>query len=821
MQGELRNARDAAIALHDAAVSRHSPNFDAAFAAAMSEAIERLERVIADVERDPLADLVEVSKTCRWLGDAWFDHGRHARRPSWERGAEAYLKAERLLAGRIAPVEQAKLDFNFGNTLRQLSEGTNVGLLEAAEARYDSAAKAFRDNHLSNFATMVSAQLGTLRPQLRLAREQAVMRENHKRIGILLDRFPTAGKVEQAEIAGEIGRTVGSLNRDGLAAASGEAVAAVTEAARSVPEMEPQLAQLKASVEGIQRVLAAARKPQGAASEATDPMIAMGPAMAALLVGRIEHEVKADAITADRAALLTQLLDDFMRTVPAADDDLRSREQKTTRMREIMARLATAMASQSRRDPPPASASQAEGVEAMLGSLQQFLLQEMVVPMRPAYEREAAREVFAQVAALRAQVRQAASQARDAEAGFAGIEEQAWRVALETHQYARRYHVTVAKPDFAMLAEQAPVRNLFVSGGEDLRAAAQRLSKQEGLHLLLDARRDDVAQERWSQLLAASVGVFDLRLPDGPTRAQAAYDLGLALALGKSCVIAVDANTPIPFDVEFAPVVLGDDAVDNTRRLRAGVYEALSAITRGGRTPQSGNTGRAALDALRRHITGSGGVSDQLSVHLRMAEANAGDAVALNRSLQNIVGSLGAGGPALLFPAWPPPTVLPATGPPRCFHVMPFSKDWSNATRGEVSETCRRQEWTYVRGDDSQVQRIVPAIWQEICLASSVVIDITGHNPNVALELGLVHALGRPYRVVVQDRDPRRHAFPSLAKVQLHAYRIEAAYRGARPSIVRQDLVAVGAQGEDNAPKTLAEIVGPFLAGVQRSRARG
>ena len=122
--------------------------------------------------------------------------------------------------------------------------------------------------------------------------------------------------------------------------------------------------------------------------------------------------------------------------------------------------------------------------------------------------------------------------------------------------------------------------------------------RRGGAAAFLQARRDDVAQERWSQLLAASVGVFDLRLPDGPVRAQAAYDLGLALALGKSCVIAVHADTPIPFDVEFAPVVLGDDA-DNARRLRAGVYEALSAVTRGGRMPQLGDAGRAALDALR------------------------------------------------------------------------------------------------------------------------------------------------------------------------------------------------------------------------------
>ena len=152
-------------------------------------------------------------------------------------------------------------------------------------------------------------------------------------------------------------------------------------------------------------------------------MTAMGPAMAALLLGRIEQEAKAGVVTAYRAALLTQLLDDFMRAVPAADDDVRTHEQKTARMREIVARLTDTMASQSRRDPRPVSKSQAERVDAMLGPLQQFLVREMAGPRRPAYETEATRELFA----------------RD-QPRFAGIEERAWRVALDTHQYARRYH---------------------------------------------------------------------------------------------------------------------------------------------------------------------------------------------------------------------------------------------------------------------------------------------------------------------------------------------------------------------------------------------
>ena len=83
-----------------------------------------------------------------------------------------------------------------------------------------------------------------------------------------------------------------------------------------------------------------------------------------------------------------------------------------------------------------------------------------------------------------------------------------------------------------------------------------------------------------------------------------------------------------------------------------------------------------------------------------------------------------------------------------------------------MAETCRRHGWGYSRGDESLVQRIIPGIWQELCRASAVIIDVTGHNPNVALELGLVHALGCPYRVVARG-NPKDYTFPSLSKVQV------------------------------------------------------
>ena len=738
MHPDLVRARDAAAQRHDVAMERHSTSFGEPFASEMQQVIADLDRIIAAAETKLLGppEPVELAKTCRFLGDAYFDHGRFSGRPSRELGVQAYRKAEALLAGVVAPVERAKLDCNFASTLSALSEGTDIALMEAAAARYERATKAFRENGLPAFERMVAGHLESLRPLLTLAR----------------DRLSSAMRT-------------GALDR--------LQVAAVAKLAQGVPGM-PTVDQLLAA-------LSTAPKTQASSGEASDPVAGLAGA----LLDCIRADAAAGVVSPDRADHLSQLLSRFIEKVPAPGDDLCTHEEKVAGMRDLMLQVADTLQAPSWRTPAPVPATRGARAAAMLDSLRDYLLGEKAMPMLPSREAEATTAMFARVEQLAGLVRDA----RDDCDRIANLEDRIWRIALDVQQHARRYHLVVASPDFAMLAEQAPAKSLFVSGNEVMRAAAVELAQRGGISLSKDARRAEVGQERWSQLLAASVAAFDMGLPDGALRAQVAYELGLALALGKPCVVVAHEGTVIPFDIEVPPVVFGADAEKNVAALQAGVDEALSAVTRGGRTPRLGDAGKAALDAMQRHISRFASPSDQLAVQLRMCQANAGDAVGLRRSLQNIVGTLGAGGPALLFPAWPPPPPAPEPYSPRCFHVTPFKREFDSA-RDELADTCRRQGWRYVRGNDSADQRIVRGIWRELCHASAVVVDITGHNVNVALELGLVHALGRPYRIVAHG-DPEPHRFPSISKVQTHGYE------------------ATG--------RSLKEVAGDFLAGVDKA----
>ena len=54
--------------------------------------------------------------------------------------------------------------------------------------------------------------------------------------------------------------------------------------------------------------------------------------------------------------------------------------------------------------------------------------------------------------------------------------------------------------------------------------------------------------------------------------------------------------------------------------------------------------------------------------------------------------------------------------------------------------------------DEVLEQRIIHAIWDDLCRAHIVLVDLSGANLNVMIELGIAHAIGRPV-LAVRRRD--------------------------------------------------------------------
>jgi len=765
MNRQLRDRRDRVAERHDAALARYPARKGDAFQRELQAVVAELTAVTTAAD-DPGSDPVEVAKIYRWLGDAYFDLGLGKDESALTRGTQAYRRAEELLADAEAPVESAKLDFNYGNTLRGLSGGFDVGLLEAAETRYERAARAFRAHNLPDLAATVDEQLRTIEPQLRLARKQAELQRGFGRLEELKVRLEGAGPAERELIARDLQELKTVRHRGGMQEALAEALDAIGEQVKRHPERfgegSGDLAALHHQVEVLTDKLRDAQPTPtlSSPSEGTESDIMR------LLAERLRNEAATGRVAPDRAARLGDILNQFTTAMTEGGNDLDSMARRAQKMRDLTRQAMDMAMSPSWTELEPEPGSNAHWAVSVLAPLKRYLLAESGRSMLPSEEASAGTSLLRGLMEIEAKIRAAA---RD-EGRVSAMEGEVWRLALAVQEHARRYHLMLARPDFPMARSHAKAKSLFVSGGADLRAAAERLASSQNLELYSEGHRGDYAQVRWNQLCSASVAVFDVGVPEGRPRAQVCYELGLALALGKLSIVAARHGQTLPFDVNISAISLSGDRKLDAELLAGALHQALGSIVWGGVAGAGGAGAREGLAWLERAVRPR--LSDgALRVAKQLAERSVDDAVAFRRSIEQLVGMLGADAPAILLPAWPP--AYPDALKPRLFHVMPFRPTWAEATRNLAAEVCKRRDCVYSRGDEADAQRIIPGIWNEIARASAVLIDITGHNPNVALELGLVHALGRSYRVVAQGL-AEEHMFESLEKVQIHGY-------GSRP----------------------------------------
>ena len=124
----------------------------------------------------------------------------------------------------------------------------------------------------------------------------------------------------------------------------------------------------------------------------------------------------------------------------------------------------------------------------------------------------------------------------------------------------------------------------------------------------------------------------------------------------------------------------------------------------------------------------------------------------------------------LLRPAWP--GSYPVPGAERCFHVMPFGPDWASGAFRTARDVCSSPQVSieYQRGDLSREGRINRAIWDDLCRATVVLVDVTEANLNVLIEWGMAHAIGRR-TVVVRQPDSVDILPPHVQKLRALPYR--------------------------------------------------
>lgn len=485
----------------------------------------------------------------------------------------------------------------------------------------------------------------------------------------------------------------------------------------------------------------------------------------------LESELAAGRIPAERRHTYARMLDKIGSLVPGPDGQALPPAVAHQRMQELARDFLPQLA-----DPGALSARAAPAARRVLehaGAIKAALTQALLA-VPPAATAGAIAAIVGDVTRV-----QTEAGAADDEPALAALEASLLRPAARAwHELVLTRHATLARPLWECRAPMAQVNTLFFSGQADLGEQLARVAAAKRLTVDDTQRLQHHGQARWDLLQACHVAVFDLRgagalaqlAQDNPRRARqltaSAYELGLAFALGKPVVVAAAAGERLPFDIDLAALPLEGDGGDDALIAQA-LDEAFYLPQRPATTESIGASlawlDRATASHPRRAAFEHQGWLDAGLVR---------DPVTFVAGSAQILATLGAPPWQLLRPSWAgayPASATDAAAAPRCFHVMPFGPPWADGVRDAARAACNARGWVYRRGDEAEEGRIIHAIWDDLCRADLVLVELCGGNLNVLIELGMAHALGRPVLAVQRrgevDLRPRH-----IEKLRVLAY---------------------------------------------------
>ena len=476
-----------------------------------------------------------------------------------------------------------------------------------------------------------------------------------------------------------------------------------------------------------------------------------------ILLNEFQKRIQTGEISPERARILKPILEELGQVIGENPEEISDKMSHVDRFRELMGRMTNIVVVPSDKIPAPKEGSRGAHVNHLLQDAKRFLMIEGRRPHMGDKEGEMARRLFMRCALLRKEIHSAWE---DEHQTLTIEREIARKWAMDIRTYGLRYHLMLANPIWPSPSVDQDPNAVFFSGGEKIREAVASACVQRGMDLLQGREGHNYAQSRWNQLRRCNVAVFDFSAKSVSNEAEVAYEMGIALAIGRSVVIAAPEQRKLPFDVDIEPVRYEDD-IDATL-----IGDAIDKAAYG---QQRGGTD-SSLDETVAYAEWRFGSGDRLvRLTLDMLKKASKDPIQGRTLLENIIGFAGPESPILLRPSWP--GSYPAPDRRRCFHVMPFGQGWSNKVMGLAASVCKQYECEYRRGDKVVDARIIRSIWDEICQASHVLVDLTGFNANVALELGMAHALGRNTLIMAQGGTVEE-LFNSVAKVRVYSYDI-------------------------------------------------
>jgi len=719
--------RNALVAQGEALLDRFPKRTGDAFVREMTAVANGLQAIAEAADRADRTgiDALERARTWRHLGNACYDLGTGRQREHLERASSAFARADALHANLNEPVEKLKVHYSWGRTLLLLCDGQDPQLAVQARDRFTTA------------LALAPEHLPAAVPHLQTALTDATR---------VVDLLTTA-----QGLGGQIHR----LEQD-LAEHDPHEKTAHDDSPK--PEQEEE------------------DEPEPPEDEGR-----LGAADIQSLFGVLQREFEKDKpnLNPTRRAGLEDFMSRLGQLVSketdggnrSLADQLADRGTLGSMIRELQAQGKNPSLKGTR----ASAGSHSARLLAALQELKMFVFSAHTQSGTPLGLRQVALDLFPRIARLTTWIHQAGDddqRVRELET------DQARGLANEVRLFARRAHVMLARPVWSRFRDLVDANRLFFSGPTSMRPAIASAAASRGFDLDSPRRTGaDVADQRWQDLRAASVAIFDL----SDAEPQVYYELGIALAAGTQLLLLAREGTLIPFDVaqHVSTYAAGDDDLsavlaDEIDRAMYGLY------VRGG-----GSSLAETLAHAERLAAEAGDPLLRVALHaLRQAS---GDPVAFSDALTGLANHLGGADHEILYPRWP--GAYPDPGRPRLFAVMPFRAEQARGYAA-IAAAGRKAGVEVIRGDLAEGQQIIASIWEEICRATHVTVDLTGLNPNVCLELGIAQTLGRRTLIIGRDGTERAlaGALPGAAKWRCHTYAPDAAPRREFQAAVSQFL---------------------------------
>jgi hypothetical protein len=478
--------------------------------------------------------------------------------------------------------------------------------------------------------------------------------------------------------------------------------------------------------------------------------------------------VASGQIAAERQTFLTSILAELEEILGSPAPALADKQIKATRVQQLLSQMSEALLHPSRAQPleEPLAGSRRATLIEVHGNLHRYVMTETSKGLLTGEEGKALMALMGRLRGSREALASLPNRANPV-----NLESEVLRpLALDIRSFSLRHHLTLAQPVWPARAVGQHGDALFYSGGSHVGSLVAQVCADRELRCLVPQPDQEPASLRWNQLRESAVAVFDFTgykraatLEEASAIAAVAYELGIALALGRASVVVATLGQDLPFDLDIEPVLLGSGESD-LANLSAAFDRALYGLQRGA----AGSSIKPSVKYLRDRF------GDHSSPHVRMSletldDDAMSDPIKARHLITSTFGFLGAEALQLLSPVWP--GQYPDAAVKSCFHVTAFGPTWANSTRRLVEGACAPQI-QYIRGDGVLAPDILRSIWDELCRATHVVVDLTGLNANVALELGMAHTLGRNVLLISQDQQVERY-FRAIAKHRIHPYTLD------------------------------------------------